>query len=224
MKRLAPLLCATALVASLVQPAHAMGPLASIVVAYVKQAIKEKVVGYARQELAGALSERMGNVPGSGLLAGAVPGARAAQRAPTLPPEAMESLRAAGLLDTNPKPLTEQDWQDYGRIVGKMAAGAGGDAPDIRQMREMVAASPQLAGLVRAQLGQFRDIEDEQARMRDAYEKMGDGERQEVVAELVKALRDVPEEDREQARSAMDSEALGLPEDLKRRLAAALPQ
>ena len=217
------LVAATALCLA-VTPAYAVGPLAAILIGYAKQAIKERITSYAKGKLMGALSENLKDVPGAGLL-GLVPGAAGVAPRPSLPAETMASLQSSGVCDKDARPLTDAEWKEYGDEVTRMAkaAGAGAeDTPDIAEMRAQVAQAPELSGMVRASLNQFRSIRAEQARMRELYARMPEGERAEVVAEMLKTVRDLPEDERPQARDVLLGDALGLHEDLRKRLAAAL--
>ena len=218
------LVAATALCLA-VTPAYAVGPLASILIAYAKQAIKERITSYAKGKLMGAFSDSLKDMPGSGMLAGLVPGAGGVAPRPSLPAETMASLQSSGVFDKDARPLTDAEWKEYGDEVTRMAkaAGAGAeDTPDIAEMRAQVAQAPELSGMVRASLNQFRSIRAEQARMRELYARMPEGERAEVVAEMLKTVRDLPEDERPQARDVLLGDALGLHEDLRKRLAAAL--
>ena len=104
------------------------------------------------------------------------------------------------------------------------AAGAGPDEiPDVRELRAgMANMPPQMIGMLRMQLRQFQEMKAEQAKMREAYAAMSEPERQEVVAELVKTFREQPAEYQPNAMQALQSDALGLPDDLKKRLMVAL--
>jgi hypothetical protein len=104
------------------------------------------------------------------------------------------------------------------------AAGAGPDEmPDIAELRAgMANMPPQMIGMLRMQLSQFQEMKAEQAKMREAYAAMPEQERREVVAELVKTIREQPLEYQPNALLALQSDALGLPDDLKRRLLVAL--
>lgn len=205
-------------------PAHAVGPLAAILIEYVKQAVKEKVVSYAKEQLMGGLSEAVGGMPGMGMLA-MMPGAAGVMRArPSLPPEAMASLQASGMFDANAQPLSDEEWREYEQTLKTMAEAGGGELPDLGSMRAMLMQMPQMTGIVRNSLNQFREMKDEQEHMREVYAQMSESERQETVAELVKNFRESPPEYQPQALHALQSEALGLPEDLQWRLLAALQQ
>lgn len=207
----------------LATPAHAVGPLAAIVIGYVKQALKDKIIAYAKEKAMGLAGEALGEVPGAGML-GMLPGASRAIR-PAMPADAQAALQAAGFNNTNAQPLSDAEWKEYEQTMTTMARAAGGgddDVPDIGEMRTALANVPQFNGMIRQQLEQFREIKAEQAKMREAYAAMPEAERQEVVAELVKAFREQSTEGQPNAMLALKSDALGLPDDLKRRLLAAL--
>jgi hypothetical protein len=200
-----------------------MGPLAAILISYVKQALKEKIIAYAKDKAMGVARDAMGGVPGASMLA-MVPGMAGFAPRPGMPPEAEASLKAAGFYDTNAKPLTDAEWDEYEKFVTTMAKAGGEDVevPDIRQMRTMAAQMPQMAGMLRMQLQLFQGVNAEQAKMREAYEQMSEPERQEAVDELVKTFREQAPEDQPSTMRVLESDALGLPEDLKQRLLVAL--
>ncbi|TFW06117.1 hypothetical protein E4K72_10565 [Oxalobacteraceae bacterium OM1] len=208
----------------LATPAHAVGPLAAILIDYVKQRVKEQVIAYAKSQLRDAMGDSLSGVPGLGMLAAVAPGAFGGMAPrPSMSPEAMAALKSTGMFDTNAQPLTDAEWKEYENTVVTMAAAAGADeAPDIGHMRAMLTQMPQMSGMVRQQLNQFREIKAEQAHMREVYAQMSEAERQETVDELVKNFKETPVEYQPQAKIAMQSDALGLPDDLKRRLAVAL--
>ena len=134
-------------------------------------------------------------------------------------------LESSGLLDRHAAPLTDADWKELEDTVTLMAREAGAppdEVPDIAELRASVAQAPELTGMVRRMLDQFRAVRAEQARMRELYEQMPEPQRQEVVAELVRTVREAPPELQPQARRMLQGESLGLAPDLKRRLAAAL--
>ena len=215
---------ALALAACLAQPAVAAGPLAGIVLGYIKDAIKEAVVSQVRSQVTGALNDRLGGLPGMGLLGALVPELGlgvVGTGTPALPKEAAAALKTAGLMDANAKPLTDAEWQAYARIVQAHAEPGEDLAADLAEMRTALAQMPQMAGLVRAQLATFRDIDEAQARMREAYAQMTEAERQQVAAETLQTLRELPAQDQVHARQALDSPALGLPDDLRQRIQAA---
>lgn len=219
-------LTVAALAICLATPAHAVGPLAAIVIGYVKQALKEKVIAYAKEKALGLAGDALADVPGAGML-GLLPGMGGAMARPSMPADAKAALQAAGFNNTNAPPLTDAEWKEYEQTVTMMAKAAGGDdadVPDVAAMRAAMAAMPQMNGMIRMQLQQFQEMKAEQAKMRDAYAAMPEGERQEVVAELVKAFREQPAEDQPNALHVLQSDALGLPDDLKRRLLTALPR
>jgi hypothetical protein len=207
----------------LATPAHAVGPLGAILLGYVKQALREKAIAYAKQQAMGAVGDSLGSVPGAGML-GMVPGMAGFAPRPGMPAEAAAALKASGFYDTNAEALSDAEWDEYEQTVTMMvnAGGAQQEAPDLRQMRAMAGSMPQMSGILRMQLQQFREMKTEQARMREAYAQMSEPERQEVVAEIVKNVHEQPPEYQPSAMTALGSDALGLPEDLKRRLAQAL--
>jgi uncharacterized membrane protein YeaQ/YmgE (transglycosylase-associated protein family) len=210
---------AAALCAAL--PAHAVGPLGAIVIGYLKQALKEKMVAYAKEQAGGMIGESLAGVPGASML-GLVPGMAGFAPKPTMPTEAVAALKAAGFNDVQAKPLTDAEWDEYAQTIAMMAKAADSDeeAPDINRMRMMMTSIPQMSGMLRMQLQQFREMKAEQARMREAYARMSEAERQEIVVEMAKTLQEQPVEDRPQALRILTSEVLGLPDDLKRRLLA----
>jgi hypothetical protein len=208
----------------LATPAYAIGPLGAIVIGYVKQALKDRIVAYAKEKAMGLAGEALGDVPGAGML-GLLPGMGGAVARPAMPAQAQAALQAAGFNDTNAQPLSDAEWKEYAQTVTMMAkaAGAGDDeVPDVGDMRAALAAMPQMNGMIRMQLTQFQEMKAEQARMREAYAGMAEAERQEVVAELVKSFREQPAEYQPNAMQVLKSDALGLPDDLKQRLLAAL--
>jgi hypothetical protein len=216
-----------ATVLCLAAPAHAVGPLAAIFIAYAKQMIKEKMIAYAKGKAMGLISDGMGEMPGMGMLSTIVPGVVGGAAArPSLPNEARDALQAAGLFDTNAQPLSDEEWAELEQTQKAMASAAGPDAkaPDLASMREMLKQSPQLAGVARALFGQFHAIRTEQQRMKELYDQMPENERQEVADELVKSFRESPVEDQPQMRRVLQSDALGWPDDLRQRILAALPQ
>jgi hypothetical protein len=205
-------------------PAFAVGPLAAILIGYAKQALKERLLAYAKEQVGGRLAASMGDAPGAlsafvpGILGGAAP-------RPALPGETRAMLESSGLLDRHAAPLTDADWKELEDTVTLMAREAGAppdEVPDIAELRASVAQAPELTGMVRRMLDQFRAVRAEQARMRELYEQMPEPQRQEVVAELVRTVREAPPELQPQARRMLQGESLGLAPDLKRRLAAAL--
>lgn len=204
-------------------PAQAVGPLGAILIGYVKQALKDKVIAYAREQASGLVRNALGDVPGAGMLA-MVPGMAGFAPQPGMPAEAMATLKASGFYDTSAKPLSDAEWDEYEQTVTTMAKAGGDeeDMPDMRQMRAMMAEMPQMSGMLRMQLQQFREMKAEQAKMREVYAQMSEPERQEVMAELVRAFREQPAEYQPSAMMALESGALGLPEDLQRRLLVAL--
>ncbi len=219
-------LAVAALAICLATPAHAVGPLAAIVIGYVKQALKEKVIAYAKEKAMGLAGEALADVPGAGML-GMLPGMGGMMARPAMGADARAALQAAGFNDTSAQPLSDAEWTEYEQTVAMMAKAAGGDdaeVPDVAGMRTALAAMPQMHGMIRMQLQQFQEMKAEQARMRDAYAAMPEAERQEVVAELVKTFREQPDEYRPQALRVLHSDALGMPDDLKQRLLAALKQ
>jgi hypothetical protein len=158
---------------------------------------------------------------------GMVPGMAGLVPRPNMPPEAVAALKASGFYDTNAEPLTDAEWDEYEQTVTMMAKAGGteDEVPDMRNMRNMramVAGMPQMSGMLRMQLQQFRETKVEQARMREVYAQMSEPERQEVVAELVKNFREQPPEYQPSAMMVLTSDVLGLPEDLKQRLTVAL--
>ncbi|SNT35458.1 hypothetical protein SAMN06265795_12819 [Noviherbaspirillum humi] len=212
------------LVLCFMAPAAAVGPLASIVIGYVKQALKEKVIAYAKEQASGFIGDSLAGVPGASML-GLVPGMAGLAPRPGMPAEATAALKAAGFYDTSAKPLSDAEWDEYEQTISMMAKAGGmedDDVPDVKRMRTMTASMPQMSGMLRMQLQQFREMKAEQARMREAYAQMPEAERQEVVAELVKNFREQPPEVQPNAMKVLESDALGLPEDLRRRLLAVL--
>lgn len=211
------------LAACLVQPASAASPLVAIVLDYVKEAVKDAVISHVRSKVTSAINERLPNSPALALLGALVPelGVGPGHGVPTLPPEAAAAMKASGLMDAEATPLTEQEWQAYERIVMGMSGPGSDVAADLAQMRSSLAEMPQMAGLVRMQLDLFREIDEDQARMREAYAQMSEAERQQVVDEMLTTLKELSAEEQVQARAAIDSPALGLPEDLRDRLKAA---
>lgn len=207
----------------LATPVHAVAPLAAIVISYVKQALKDKVIAYAKEKAMGLAGEALGDVPGAGML-GMLPGVGRAIR-PAMPADAQAALQAVGFNNTQAQPLSDAEWKEYEQTVTMMARAAGAqgdDVPDVGEMRAALAGMPQFNGMIRQQLEQFREMKAEQAKMREAYAAMAEADRQEVVAELVKSFREQSAEDQPYALQALKSDALGLPDDLKRRLLAAL--
>jgi hypothetical protein len=207
----------------LAAPAHAVGPLGAILISYVKQALKDKIVAYAREQASGVIGESLAGVPGAGMLA-MVPGMAGFAPQPGMPPEAAAALKASGFYDTHAEPMTDAEWDEYEQTVTMMAKAGGmeDDVPDVRHIRTMMAGMPQMSGIFRMQLQQFREMKAEQARMREAYAQMSEPERQEVVAELVKTFREQPAEYQPNAMMVLNSDALGLPVDLRQRLIVAL--
>jgi hypothetical protein len=213
-----------ALAVCLATPAHAVGPLAAIVIGYVKQALKDKLIAYAKEKAMGLAGEALADVPGAGML-GMLPGMGRVLPRPGMPADAQAALQAAGFHDTNAQPLTDAEWKEYEQTITLMARAAGGeeaDTPDVGEMRNALASMPQFNGMIRMQLRQFQEMKAEQAKMRDAYAAMPEAERQEVVAELVKSFHEQPAEFQPNALQVLNSDALGLPDDLKQRLLAAL--
>lgn len=204
-------------------PAQAAGPLAAILIGYVKQALKEKMIAYAREQATGLAGEALAGMPGGGMLA-MMPGMAGLAPRPTMPSAAVEALQASGFQDRNAAPLTDAEWDEYEQTMRQMASAGGGEdeMPDLSQLRAAGAGLPQFAGMLRVQLQQFRDMKAEQARMRQAYADMAEPERQEVVAELVRTVREQPPQEQAVALRVLQSDALGLPEALKERLATAL--
>lgn len=219
------MLVVAALAVSLATPAYAVGPLAAIVIGYVKQALKEKLIAYAKEKAMGLAGEALADVPGAGML-GMMPGMGGLRPRPGMSSSATASLQAAGFNDTSAKPFTDAEWEEYEQTVTMTAkaAGAGPDEmPDIAELRAgMANMPPQMIGMLRTQLRQFQEMKAEQAKMREAYAAMPEQERREVVAELVKTIREQPLEYQPNALLALQSDALGLPDDLKRRLLVAL--
>lgn len=203
----------------LTAPAHAIGPLGAMLINYIKQALTEKVVSYAKQKAMGVAGESLAGVPGAGMLGGMLGMGGLAQR-PSLPPETEAALKASGLYDTNAAPLTDAEWNEYEQSIRTMAKAAGEEAevPDIRQMRTMMASMPQMNGMLRAQLRMFQETKSEQAKMREAYAQMSEPERQEAVVELAKSFREQPAEYQPDMMRALRSDAFGMPEDMKQRL------
>ncbi|TCS33715.1 hypothetical protein EDC30_1155 [Paucimonas lemoignei] len=216
-------LVVASLAMALASPAHAVGPLGAILLSYVKQALKEKIVSYAKEQATGLVRDSLAGTPGGSMLA-MVPGMGGFAPRPGMPPEAIAALKASGVYDTNAAPLTDAEWEEYEQTITRMAKAAGNedDVPDVRQMRAMMASMPQMSGVLRMQLQTFREVKSEQARMRQAYADMSEAERQEVVAELVKNFREQSPEDQPAAMRVLKSDALGLPEDLTQRLLVAL--
>lgn len=206
------------------QPVQAAGPLATIVLGYVKDAIKDAIVSKVRGAVTDALNERLADVPGIGILGMLVPELGIGvpgMGAPRLSKEASAALNASGLMDADAKPLTDKEWQEYERYVRTKVEVGEEEAAELAEMRAAMKDMPQMAGLVRSQLATFRELDQEQARMREAYAQMSEAERQEVAAETLKTIRELPAEEQAQARAAIDSPALGLPEDLRNRIRAA---
>ncbi len=205
---------------SLAAPAYAVAPLAAIVISYVKQALKEKLIAYAKDKASGLAGEALADVPGAGML-GLVPGMAALAPRPTMSAANSALLQQAGFNDTAAQPLSEVEWKEYEDSIALMmkAAPEGEEAPDIGAMRAAMASMPpQFHGMLRMQLRQFHQMKKEQAEMRQAYAGMSEAERQEVVAELSKSFRELSAEDRPNAVRVLQSGALGLPDDLARRL------
>jgi enoyl-CoA hydratase/carnithine racemase len=218
-------LVVAALAVSLATPAYAVGPLAAIVIGYVKQALKEKLIAYAKEKAMGLAGEALADVPGAGLL-GMMPGMGGFRPRPGMSSAATVSLQAAGFNDTGAQPFTDAEWAEYEETVIMMAKAAGAgpdDMPDVAELRAgMANMPPQMIGMLRMQLRQFQEMKAEQAKMREAYAVMPEQERQEVVAELVRTFREQPVEYQPNAMQVLQSDALGLPDDLKKRLLVAL--
>ena len=218
-------LVVAALAVSLATPAYAVGPLAAIVIGYVKQALKEKLIAYAKEKAMGLAGEALADVPGAGLL-GMMPGMGGFRPRPGMSSAATASLQAAGFNDTGAQPFTDAEWAEYEETVIMMAKAAGAgpdDMPDVAELRAgMANMPPQMIGMLRMQLRQFQEMKAEQAKMREAYAAMPEQERQEVVAELVRTFREQPVEYQPNAMQVLQSDALGLPDDLKKRLLVAL--
>lgn len=207
----------------LAMPGQAAGPLAAILIGYVKQALKEKMIAYAKEQASGLAGEALARMPGGGMLA-MMPGMAGLAPRPSMSPEAVDTLKAAGFYERNAAPLTNAEWDEYEQTVRQMASAGGSedDMPDLSRLRAAGAGMPQLAGMLRVQLQQFRDMKAEQARMRQAYVDMTEPDRQEVVAELVRTVREQPPQEQAVAIRVLQSDALGLPQDLKQRLSTAL--
>ncbi|TFZ08640.1 hypothetical protein [Ramlibacter humi] len=208
----------------LAAPAHAFGPLAGILINYAKQALKEKLISYAKGKAREAIAGALGDVPGAGALGAIAPGLLGGMAPrPTLSKEAQAALETAGVFDKNAKPPTEEEWKEFEQTMARMATAGGPDAemPDLAAMRANLKEHPELAGMVRALFGQMHAIRTEQERMAQLYEQMPEDQRQEVVAELVKTVREAPAADQPQMKLVLESDALGWPEDLKERVLAA---
>src|SRR5262245_21454438 len=129
-------LIAISLAICLAAPVHAVVPLAGIVIGYVKEALKEKLIAYAKQKAREAVRDSLSDVPGAGLLA-LVPGMDGFVPRPQMPPEALATLEASGFRDANAAPLSDAEWAEYEQAVTAMARAAGPDdeVPDVKQMR-----------------------------------------------------------------------------------------
>ena len=118
------MLVVAALAVSLATPAYAVGPLAAIVIGYVKQALKEKLIAYAKEKAMGLAGEALADVPGAGLL-GMMPGMGGFRPRPGMSSAATASLQAAGFNDTGAQPFTDAEWAEYEETVIMMAKAAG---------------------------------------------------------------------------------------------------
>ena len=228
MKRLLPAVLAAALCVS--APAYAVGPLATILISYLKQSIKDQVVAYAKGHVTGALRQDMGmGMPAVGMNPGAMAGTmtpeqmEALSRQQGVSPEAVAMMRSAGLFDTGAKPLTDAEWSEYEGMLKTMASAAGeDDMPDFDSMRATVHGMPQMAGFIRASLNQFREMKREQAEMRKAYEQMPESDRTAVVEEMTKEYRAMPDEYKAGYVRAIGGDIFGLHSDQQARLLAAV--
>jgi hypothetical protein len=205
---------------SLATPAFAVAPLAAIVISYVKQALKERLVAYAKDKAASLVGEALSDVPGAGMLA-MVPGMAAYAPRPAMSAGNSALLEQAGFNDAKAAPLSDAEWKEYEESMAMMmkAAPEGAEMPDIGEMRTAMAdAPPQFHGMLRAQLRQFQQMQQERAEMQQAYARMSEAERREVVAELSKSFHELSADERPHAARALESGALGLPDDLAQRL------
>ena len=205
---------------SLATPAFAVAPLAAIVINYAKQALKQRLVAYAKDKAASLVGDALSDVPGAGMLA-MVPGMAAYAPRPAMSAGNSALLEQAGFNDTQAAPLSDAEWKEYEESMAMMmkAAPEGAETPDIGEMRAAMAdAPPQFHGMLRAQLRQFQQMKKERAEMLQAYARMSEAERQEVVAELSKSFHELSADERPHAARALESGALGLPDDLAQRL------
>ncbi len=94
----------TVLAVSLTAPANAVAHQVAMVITYVKQALKDKLISYAKQKALDMLSL----VPG-------MPAPRSAISA-----ENTALLQAAGFNDSGAKPFSDADWAEYQECVDSM--------------------------------------------------------------------------------------------------------
>ena len=94
--------------------------------------------------------------------------------------------------------------------------------PDFDGMRATVRGMPQMAGVIRASLNQFREMKREQAEMRKAYEQMPESDRTAVVEEMTKEYRAMSDEYKTGYVRAIGRNIFGLHPDLQARLLAAV--
>jgi hypothetical protein len=210
-------------------PAHAIAPLAAIVLAYVKNAVKEKAIGIIKEQV-----EK--NVPGGQFLvalanSGGNPMAlfSAWQNvAMTVGRVAAEAkiADARGTFDKltagDSSPLTEIDWKDYAALLRKASGSDTETAEGIAEMRVSLKEHPEMNAVVRNTLNRMREMARARKEAFEAYAGMTEAERAEIVAAFVADYRKLTGEERDACKQALADGSMELPGDLAPRLLAAV--
>lgn len=210
-------------------PAHAIAPVAAILLAYVKDAVKQKAISIIKEQVSK-------NVPGGQFLVAlansggnpmalfsawqnvALTAGRVAAEAQIADAQAFYAKATSG----DRSPLTEQDWKDYAALMRKASASEAEIAEGLADMRATAKERPETNALVRNMLNQIREMERGRREAFESWAKMTEAERGEIVAAFVADYRLLNSDEREACRMALADGSMELPPELMARLLTAV--
>lgn len=193
------------------------------------------------------------NLPGGAAIPGGIPGAMPSLSDMKLPPGMAEKMQEqmagqqgargespaaslsgpamakamAALQDTTPLSTAEVD--ELGTLLERMAAAMPSAAPkckpgEMKAVLAMAADSPMGGGMLRMMLEPLRDMQRKLDEAKDTFARMSEQERGEYVDSMAAEFGGWDKENRQALLGMVESNFLGMPDDMRAQLLARLKQ
>jgi hypothetical protein len=204
-------------------PAHAVGPLAFMLINYLKQSVKDAVVGHVKNQIIGSIAKMAASSGAEKLMAahsGPITKEQMAliKSSPGYSEEIFNQLSAAGIFETSKDLISDAEWDEFENLTRRMQSSGEDVGLDMEKMRATVKSMPQMSIGIRLALTQLREMEKDKTDALQAYAAMNSSERSEVIASLSSEYRQWGEQDQSAYKKMLKGGATGLPDDLKKEL------
>ena len=160
--------------------------------------------------------------------------ARQASRNPAGPGETGRTANSADMARAmaamqDRTPLTTAEADELGTLLERMATAVPSAAPkcapgEMQAMLQTAADSPMGGGVMRMMLGSMREMQKRLDEARDTFAKMPPAERSEYVETMAAEFRGWDKPNRQALLGMVETNFLGIPEDMKTQMLARLTQ